>query len=612
MFHRLRFTDRGTGENRVPNRRRAYALAAGAVIVAVVLLSGIWSCKNPVGAPHPNTYPETRLANVPANDTIAIYIRLGAVPQQTLYWVGDDPDGYIIAYRYRWTDYYSGQVSATAYTTILNFTTLAGVSLDTLMLIRGNPQSVFRIYNFFATLNATDADLREAIRDSLVTGRAFAVPYKTGVVSGDSVVGGNPINIEAPTKATFIFYSPSVSNMHRFEVASIDNNDAIDPTPAVVNFWTLESPGPRVYFSQFQPDGRLILRYPTEINPGITFTFGALDPSTDQRDFSWVVDDTLDASRWSPWNPTPAAVVNAINFRFINPGILDTHTIYVKARNKWGVVSPIASRAFTAIVPYIDDPAWPKRTLIINNDRIDGAGAIDTTVVNSFYGEVMDSLGKNFDIWTTSSHAAGGRPVGAYQFPTRDIISKYSTVIVLTEQRLLPPTLGIRNLINTAKQGVLKEYLNAGGKLIYSGTPDIRNAFFLSSSYDSWASDVFHVVPQLSTQNTQLDFAGARGMLGYPNVRLDTTKVPADSGYALGRIAVNYPRGFGQTFLLFDSKTDRVGFENAPLGVLYLAPDAIPPARQTYSVAFFGFPLYYARKSDVIQLLRKTYQDLRE
>ena len=73
----------------------------------IMVLTGFavatWTCKYPTGPQNPNTPPHTRLANVPANDTIARYIQRNAFPELQLDWVGDDPDGYVIGFQYRWT-----------------------------------------------------------------------------------------------------------------------------------------------------------------------------------------------------------------------------------------------------------------------------------------------------------------------------------------------------------------------------------------------------------------------------------------------------------------------------------------------------------------------------
>jgi hypothetical protein len=87
---------------------------------------------------------------------------------------------------------------------------------------------------------------------------------------------------------------------------------------------------------------------------------------------------------------------------------------------------------------------------------------------------------------------------------------------------------------------------------------------------------------------------------------------PPEANGLFKNIALNFPRGFGQSIYEFDSASDSTLFENSPLGVRYLAPPAIPPTRQTFSCVYFGFPLYYMNKSDVIAALRKAFEDINE
>ena len=250
-------------------------------VLAVVFVS----CENPEGALNGNSAPDTRIANVPVNDTIALYIDRGAIPQQTLYWVGDDPDGFLIGFRYTWTDIYDGTENPTDTINILNLATIAGLTLDTLATIPditlNSPGAMFRIYNYIATLDPEDAVIR-TIRDSLLTLRPFLVPYPSGYIATDWLQGADPLFLETPNKGIFLFDSPADSNMHRFEVWSIDNNEVIDPTPAKVHFWTLESPGLTVSISggPTTASAAYVLRYPTERTPGFS---SALQQSTRAR-----------------------------------------------------------------------------------------------------------------------------------------------------------------------------------------------------------------------------------------------------------------------------------------------------------------------------------------
>jgi len=601
-------------------------------LLFVAVCVGIWSCENPEGELNPNAFPETRLANLPPNDTIAQYINQGVIPEQTVFWLGDDADGYVIAYHYTWTTFAVDNATPGdtltvpgRTVTILNLAAIAGTALDTLAIVPDPasgqtrmPGSLFRIYNFMATLDPDDLETRNRIDDSLGTGRVFAVPYPTGTISGDSLVGADPLNNETPTKGVFIFDSPGDQNLHRFLVSAIDNSETIDPTPAVVNFWTLPSPGLTVFISTGPTvsSSPFVLRYPTDKSPGLVFTFGGIDPSTSDRDYSWSVDDT---SGWSVWDGGAAATITAIQFEETGS---DTHMFFLRGRNRWGVISPVATRQFRASVPPIDSLGWTKKTLVINNCRITSPPSpvwmppVDSALVNEFYRGVMDSLGKtlgvDYDLYVTSGNA--------YRFPTRDVLAKYTSILLLSEQELPNSGLGAQTRIDAGKQALLVEYLNIGGKLIFSGSPNIKLMFGLATStaWDVLGNSVFHILTAVSTprfplvQNEGFDFDGGIGKLDYPNVQIDSTKLPPEAAGTLRNIALSYPRGFGQTIFEFDSRSDSTSFENLPVGIRYLAPPPIFPARQTFSVVYFGFPLYYAEKSGVIAALRKAFEDINE
>ena len=450
------------------NLARSHWNVVGFLVTAAVVLL-LWSCQYPQSPANANTFPETRIANIPQNDTIAKYIGQGVFPEFDLYWLGDDPDGYVIGYKYRWTDIYRGVSTRNSPTTILNIAGLAGAGLSNTIIVKGTPRSLPEMYRFFSTLSGVDAGLIMAIGDSLATRRTFAVPYKTGIVPGDSIAGADSSVHRSPTTGRFIFESPADSNMHRFEVSSIDNSGAEDPTPAVVNFWTLRSPNPIALIAgRLFTDGSFAIRQKTDRFIGLGFIFGSYDPSTFDVKFSWSVDDTLPASRWSPWSEDNIAYVTASDF---NPIATGTHIIYVRAQNRWGVVSQITRATFRAVVPPIDDPAYPKRILIFNTNA-NGNGTLgrpSKDQISSFYGAVMDSLGKSgqYDIWNTTPIA------NTHKYPPRDTLARYSTILVLAESHRLSSGVA-SSPIYSAVQSSLTEYLSIGGNLIYSGRTERR------------------------------------------------------------------------------------------------------------------------------------------
>jgi hypothetical protein len=591
----------------------------GSVIAAVILCAAVglfvWSCKYPSAPPLGNAPPSVRMANVPPNDTIAQYIRLGAIPEITLYWLGDDPDGYVIAFKYRWVDYPGGGGPGTPrpYQVLFNIPVLGPTPIENPILLKGPATSMFRVYNFITTLNdRLDAALIRLIGDSLATLRPFRVPYEfkgLPIIPEDSIAGANSESNPTPTRGKFIFDSPADSNKHVFEVTAIDNDMAESPTPARVTFWTLRSPAPLVIInsSPALSPVPIVRRYATDYFRGLRFAFSALDPTTFEQEFSWAVDDT---TRWSPWSTSGVALVTASYF---NPIVSGTHTFYVRAKNRWGAISNIVSRQFTAYIPRIDDPTWPKRTLILNNDRhlTPSRGVPDSNRVKAFYSGVMDAMGKagRYDIWTTASKT----PVGL--FPPRELITDYTSVLLLSEQRLTTFQ-GGQQIVNADKQQILIDYLYAGGgKLILSPPPDVRTSFL---NWEVFSATVFktvatNIIP--FQQNPLRDFIGAKGVEGYPTIMLDSLKFPVDSLVAglgaLRNISLNFPVSFAQSTSLFDSYSN-IGFEDLPVGIRFLAPPGQADSIRTYSAINFGFPLYYADSVSVIAGLRKAFEDLNE
>ena len=619
-------------------RQETSSFSIGPVIVVACLASLVltsWSCKEPVGAPHGNMPPHTRLANVPPDDPDSLYISNGIVPEAALSWVGDDEDGLVIAYKYRWTSEFGTGSITTPWTTIMNIVRIGGLEVPSGMVIaRGNTTDLFRIFDFLATIDKDiDTLLSSQIRDSLRTRRPFAIPYRTGIIPGDSLIGGDTLQNHAPTSGSFIFYSPSRANKHTFEVKAVDNDNAEDPFPATVRFWTLESPRPIVIITAVPPAGGIAIRHITDTFKGLLFTFRVQDASTFVQDFSWKVDSVTtgnDSTRWSPWQPTVSAIgnarVTALHFADVS---VDTHRFYVRVRNKWGALSNVQSVLFTATVPDFDDPALPRRTLIINHNYTGataGTGTIqdpDSTGFKNFYSDVMnlaDRIGK-FDLYTSQSRAQN--------LPTFKELGKYSSLVFSREQRLTGFQVAQFQL-STAKQQLLRQYLDAGGKLIFISPQNVESVFPSITSFVDWADTVLHMrrdsltsspVGQfIPVKNSALDFVGAKGTLNYPSVSLDPTKFHVDSSMIVGGervpamrgIVLGYPRGFGETISTFDSGRDSTRFENKPLAVRYLAGPPIPPARPTYSVIRFGFPLYYGNKSQVVQTLVQAFIDFNE
>jgi hypothetical protein len=589
---------------------------------AILLLAlSALTCKNPESAPFGNSPPRTRLANVPANDTIALYLNLGAIPEFELFWVGDDPDGFVVAYDYWWETHQGlggPLLSMTEQKTVLNLTELGGQLLPNLILAKSGSQSLFRLYNFLATLTPQDTAIVRTILDSLETERPFLVPYRTGTVPTDWIYGGNNLENLSPTHGIFIFGSPTDSNAHTFRVRSIDNSDARDPNPASVKFWTKRIAPPvfrnwgRTQERTFPVPGEYAIRHKTERWGGLYFSFLYTDENTDEKYYSWSIDDTL---HWSPWSDLAEAYVTAGDFQVAG----DEHRIFVRAKNRFGAISVPTDTTFVAMVPDFDDPNFPGKILILNNNPISGTatpGNPDSAMIKQYYSQIMQTLGVSstgYDIYSVQAST----PIGA--FPSRRFLGKYSSILFVSDRR---PT-GFQEpqqfAFTSAKQDSLVAYLKVGGKVIMSTAPFQVIANF-GSIGSVWADSILHMSIPLSfplRTNDQFDFTGTIGRIGYPNITLDTLKANANmtvtGGVAAMRgISLAFPAGFGETISLFNSLTLQPAYHLMPVGIRYLGPEPIPPARRTFSVVYFGHSLYYAQQSDAVEALRKAFDDINE
>jgi hypothetical protein len=72
------------------------------VLGVIIALTVVWQCSNPndPGQLIPNVPPDTRLGNIPPDDVTGNYPTFALVK---VYWTGSDADGYVVAYRYRWS-----------------------------------------------------------------------------------------------------------------------------------------------------------------------------------------------------------------------------------------------------------------------------------------------------------------------------------------------------------------------------------------------------------------------------------------------------------------------------------------------------------------------------
>lgn len=531
------------------------------------------SCSNPLhpGSLHSNQPPSTSLANIPVNDPTGKYPQ--STPTVTLYWVGNDPDGFVVAFQYRWSYDSSGVVSYHPWTTIINYE-FSGYTL----VAQGNISNAPAVYHYFSTLapSATDSIVSKlGVNDSLF-------------VQGDTVFQASP-EIINPDEGAFIFESQDTLNPHTFEVAAIDNQGAIDPNPARVTFWTPQAVPPIAQIvPPFPADSVFVIDKVTDTFGGISFYFQAVDPYSKGMSYSW----SVDSLHWSAWSTNASAVVTSADMK---PPYTGSHTIYLEAKNDFGLVNPTpASYQFNVIVPAFVGPNPVHRILVIDATR-NGSGALGFPTdakLDSYYRTLLDSSGESgkYDIWDMKSQG----------FPSRLTIAQYGAVVMFDDSYL--GDLSVRISSNDGQ--LLSEYLAVGGKLIMSGWQfplafDSPDSFF---DPDVHLESVSLSDPQFYQVNNSSDFVGASGQNGYPDMSLDSTKLPPSWDGGLQRIATIAPRGFGEIICTYNSKSDSATFQGRPVGVRYLGV--------TYSVVYFGFPLYFVEQQGAVEAMRKALGDI--
>lgn len=532
------------------------------------------SCSNPIdaGSEHPNQPPHTSLANIPVNDAAGKYPQ--STPTVTLYWVGNDPDGFVTAFRYRWS-YDSSRVTVYhPWTTILNYEFM-GYTLIT----QGNVSNVPAVYHYFATLAPSSTD---SVVNKLEANDSLYVQGDTVFPAGSEIIN--------PDEGSFIFESRDTLNPHTFEVAAVDNEAAIDPHPASVTFWTPQAVSPIAQIIPPYPaDSTFVIDKLTDTFNGISFYFQAIDPYSKGMLYSWCVDSL----HWSPFSDNASAVVTGADMK---PPYTGPHIFYVRAKNDFGLISAPAADTFNVIVPAFAGPNPVHRILLIDATR-NGAGTKGFPTdaeLDSYYGMLLDSSGESgkYDLWDVKKSG----------FPGRLTIAQYSAVVMFDDSYL--GDLSVR--ISSDDEQLLSQYLNVGGKLIMSGwqfTSAIDNpdSFFIDNVH---LESVSLGDPQFYQVNNSHDFIGATGKDGYPDMMLDSTKIPSTWNGGLQEISAIAPRGFGEITCTYNSKSDSSAFQGRPVGVRYLGV--------TYSVVYFGFPLYFVDQPAAIKAIRKALSDIGE
>jgi hypothetical protein len=585
-------------------------------------------CKYDKGILKPNTAPKTRLSNVPPLDVVSKMDK----PRVTLNWVGDDPDGYVIAFRYTWTYPENGVEKMHPYKYILNII----VEQFALMVETQDLTVLPRVYKYFSTL-PPDVGLEVTLKDSLARGdsiwiqgvRVYASnPDSIKIQTGERIKYLYPVH-ENPNTGTFIFDSPDSINFHTFTVAAIDNDIAVS-SGASVSFTTPSVVAPHTSIISYPTATSMVISESTATFRGIEFTFRGIDPNSRTIDYQWVVDKEKWVALnqpipWSEFSYHEYAWVQASDF----PDPYDTvHTFYVQARNEFGAIDTVGyfRKAILDVngdsVGYTADSAWvvfktsypkfrnpnipPTSKILLINNLPNGNGTPGFPLrddVDSFYVHVLTSIGvPREDI---SIYQAGLDAPGRAGFPSRAVIADYPYIFlyadVPTDWTLhLPDSL---RLVGKAER-ILRDYCYVGGRIIFSGHGLINDINMMKDQ--EFADNVIHISlsSAKSVSGKVHDCNGANGVIGYPDLRVDTTRMDTSWHGGLAYMYADYPAGFGEITQNYSSLTGNTSYEKIPISVRYKGI--------TFNTIYFGVPLYYMQRPGVDSALAVALRDLKD
>ncbi|MBM3323900.1 fibronectin type III domain-containing protein, partial [candidate division WOR-3 bacterium] len=181
--------------------------------------------------------------------------------------------------------------------------------------------------------------------------------------------------------------------------------------------------------------------------------------------------------------------------------------------------------------------------------------------------------------------------------PLAGDIGPYSTVVWhgddYTQQEIRPALPGLAN------------YLQYGGRLWLVGWKPVAalmasNAYPFAFQPGQFPYDFLHL--SRAEQSARPDFIGATGLLGYPDVTVESAKATPSLRGRLPYIDALLPRD-AEAVLAYNSFSGDT-FHGKPVGIRRLAE----PGR----AVFFGFPFYYVNEDEARVLARRVLDDLGE
>ncbi|MCU0612375.1 MAG: M28 family peptidase [Candidatus Eisenbacteria bacterium] len=156
--------------------------------------------------------------------------------------------------------------------------------------------------------------------------------------------------------------------------------------------------------------------------------------------------------------------------------------------------------------------------------------------------------------------------------------------------------------------GDLRQYLDAGGNLWLVGwkpTADLTNDATYPKDFGpgSFVHDYLKV-SRASLSGIADAVAGARGLLGYPDLAVEADSIPVPSWNGTLRYVEAYTATVGEPVYLVDAQDDQNPFDGGICGVRYLGTD--------FRTMVLGIPLYHMGREQARTTARQVLRDFGE
>jgi hypothetical protein len=154
-----------------------------------------------------------------------------------------------------------------------------------------------------------------------------------------------------------------------------------------------------------------------------------------------------------------------------------------------------------------------------------------------------------------------------------------------------------------------KTYLDNGGNMMFAGWKLISNLLF-SNSYPYDFDDTSFIYDYLKISHADLSgfidkLAGEIGQNGYPDVSVDTLKIPIVTwGNTLRYVEAITPVAGTEAIYTIDMENNTSVFEGEICGIRYIGSD--------YNMVYLGFPLYFMEEADIKILIDSVMNDFGE